>query len=237
MTVEVCSIDSHGKPPIIPGFDEAGTPPIQTIVNIHNKYSPCECYQMLLESATADIIIYSHDDVEIKDPGWLESTRSVFRLHEDTVAVGLGGAQALGRSNLYKRPYDLVNMARGGYMSNQVDAETHGQRVANANRVVVLDAFFMAIRREWLLHNQWGGWPVKHLTHHCLDLWLACEAARQRKETYMVGIECNHYGGSVSVSPAYTNAKWLQGGTTGEDHALPHRWLFNEYRDVLPLRL
>lgn len=204
------------------------------VFNHLNQYSPCQAYQMILDSAMADILVYVHDDVAIHDPKWLESVMITFE-NPQCVAVGLGGATSLGRPDLYRKPYNIWNMARGGYASNQEDAETHGERFTGVRRVAVLDAFFMAVRREFLVSV--GGWPVSHLTHHCLDLWLACEAHRAGKEIWMTGIKCNHYGGKSSTSPAYSNARWLQGGSLEADHEIPHRWLFDNYRDVLPLEV
>ena len=126
-------------------------------------------------------------------------------------------------------------MARSGYMSNQDDWEIHGKRETGTKRVAVLDAFLMAVRRDFLLSV--GGWPVKHLTHHCLDLWLACEAARAGKEIYMVGISALHSGGGTSTNAIYATAEWKQGGSLETDHQLPHRWLAETYRDVLPITL
>ena len=51
----------------------------------------------------------------------------------------------------------------------------------------------------------------------------------------MVGASCTHLGGRTSTSPEYKDAEWLQGGTLESDHLLPHKWIYEEYRDVLPL--
>ena len=201
--------------------------------NRDNHLSPCGAYQAMLESSdTAEVLLYVHDDVTVHEEGWLDRVLALMERPE-VVAVGFGGATLLGNPNLYKVPYQLPHMARGGYRSNQTDAETHGAREPGTSRVAVLDAFFMAVRRDFLLSV--GGWPVKHLTHHCLDLWLACEAARAGKETWQVGVSCTHHGGGSSVKGVYQEAEWLQGGSTAEDHVRPHKWLYENYRDVLPL--
>jgi hypothetical protein len=178
--------------------------------------------------------MYIHDDVEIFDEEWADMVMRPFDLKR-TVAVGLGGAVGLGNKDLYRKPYDIRNMARVGYGSNQVGAETHGIRVTQARKVAVLDAFFMAVDVGWL--KSIGGWPFKHLTHHCLDLWLACEAAKSRMDTWTVPVKCNHYGGGTSIKPAYSQAEWLQGGTLESDHATPHVWLYENYADVLPIEV
>jgi len=207
------------------------------IDNTGNYFAPCVAYEKLLRTSTPDIIIYIHDDVTIHDSNWLERVIDCFDVpmypSENTVAVGLGGATQLGNGNLYRKPYNIMNMARYGYASNQTDAEVHGARFTGVRKVAVLDAFFMAVRRDWLLSI--GGWPVRYLTHHCLDTWLACEAARAGKEIWMVGASCTHHGGGSSTKDTYRDAKWLQGGSRELDHRLPHKWIYENYGDVLPI--
>lgn len=233
--VDIWSVTCGG-----PGFNQpVNDYAIREWVNTNNRNTPCSCYQKILTEALShsppDILVYAHDDVSINDSDWLDRVLQPFQLRDDCVAVGLGGALSLGHPNLYKRPYRLSDMARGGYRSNQTDWQTHGEQEKGACRVAVLDAFFMAVRRDFLLKI--GGWPTKHLTHHGLDLWLACEAARHKKETWMVGVSCTHHGGGTSTKEVYREAKWLQGGSLERDHQQPHEWLYEAYRDVLPLRV
>ncbi len=202
--------------------------------NQDNNVSPCVAYQKLLETCAAGVILYCHDDITIHDADWLQRVMALFD-NPQCVAVGLGGATGLGHPDLYKRSYNIWNMARRGYRSNQADAETHGIRFSGSFRVAVLDAFFMAVRTDFLVSC--GGWPTGRLTHHCLDLWLACEAARAGKEIWMVGVSVLHSGGGTSTKPAYAEAKWLKGGSMQTDHTEPHRWLYDNYRDVLPIRI
>ncbi len=241
MTSRILTIQCGGKGLKIPNLKKLLASGVKEHVfdNRDNLSTPCDLYQMGTEF-DEDILIYTHDDLTIHDPDWHE--RLVGNLfsaptspHNQVVAAGFGGAIALGHPHLYKRPYALDDMARDGYMSNQRDAEVHGRRVPGIKRVAVLDAFIMAVRRDFLLSI--NGWPVNHLTHHCLDLWLACEAARAGKLIWMTGVDCTHHGGGSSIGKAYANAAWLQGGTLERDHTTPHRWLYDSYRDVLPIRV
>jgi len=52
-----------------------------------------------------------------------------------------------------------------------------------------------------------------------------------------VGAECYHAGGGSSIKATYHEAKWLQGGSVASDHELPHRWIYDEFRDVLPVEI
>jgi GT2 family glycosyltransferase len=194
----------EGPGPQLPTSDEY----VHLFDNSKNEFTPCEVYQELLEDLTgADVIIYLHDDVAIYDPKWVITLLDVFTQHPNCIAVGFGGATGLGSWNLHRQPYALRNMARSRYASNQTDAEVHGERFTGERRVAVLDAFCMAVRRDYLLDV--GGWPINHITHHCLDLWLACQAARDGREIWMTGVECNHYGGGSSTKGVYHGAKWL----------------------------
>lgn len=237
MKSEVVSVLCGGQGPRQSYFADADAciPLDNTYTNKINFATPCEAYQALLEHAEADILIYFHDDVTVHSADWRLRVENIFENRPDCVCVGFGGATQLGSNDLYKMPYYLSNMARQNYASNQTDWKTHGSQEKGDKRVVVVDAFFMAVHTDFL--RGIGGWPVDHLTHHCLDLWLACEAARAGKEVWMAGISCTHHGGGSSTKPIYQQAKWLQGGTLEMDHQLPHRWLFEEYRDVLPLKV
>jgi hypothetical protein len=233
VTYDILSVRCGGQ-----GFERPLVPleahGIVELDNTDNALTPCQAYQRLLEGSEVEICIWAHDDVTIHDPDWLDRVLEPFA-RPDCVTVGLGGALSLGHPDLYKRPYRLQDMARGGYRSNQTDWQTHGEQETGSCRVAVCDAFFLAVRRDWLLKI--GGWPVKHLSHHGLDLFLGCEAARHRKETWMVGVSCTHHGGGTSTKPIYRDAKWLQGGSLERDHQAPHEFLYSAYRDVLPFQV
>lgn len=229
MTSEIVSVLCGGPGLVIPN-------PIwfqNNFDNLNNQISPCAAYQKLLDSSESDVIIYVHDDVTIHDSDWHEHVMQCFTDRPECVTVGLGGALGLGNRDLYRKPYDIWNLARRSYMSNQTDWGTHGALLTETRRVAVLDAFFLAVRSDFI--RALGGWPVARLTHHCLDLWLACEAARAAKETWAVAVSCTHHGGGSSTTRSYTDAGWLQGGTLALDHQIPHRWIWDSYRDVLPL--
>jgi GT2 family glycosyltransferase len=225
--IQVASVICGGSGPNVPGCE------VLRIDNTLNQLTPCQAYQEALRFTTAEIICYAHDDLDVHDADWLERMQAVFDEHPDCVAVGLGGAVGLGTDDLYRKPYSLWNLARIGYASNQDDAETHGARFTGTRRVAVLEQFCMSIRTEWL--RKIGGWPISHLRHHMLDAFIACQAARDQKQLWQVGSSCHHAGGASSTKEIYARAHWLAGGTLAEDHEAPHRWIFDNYRDVLPL--
>lgn len=239
MTCDIFSAICGGDGPELPRvccdglcLGECMQPGLRRLMNRDNAKTPCQLYQQALTSSTADILIYVHDDVEIYDPAWLQRVLNLFE-NQNCAVVGLGGAPGLGHESLYKRPYTINQLARQGYVSNQTDYDIHGGLLEGDIRVAVVEQFFMAIRRSFLLKI--GGWPVEHLSHHGLDMFIACEAAKHGYDSFACGCRCLHKGGQSSTSEMYRNAKWLQGGNMIGDHQRPHRWLYDSYRQILPI--
>jgi hypothetical protein len=238
MTHEIVSVICGGDGPILPG-----NPKVRKIMNRKNRVSPCQAYQRALETTQAEILILVHADLEVHDPGWLERLLSPFTnqalingtWRDLVVGVGLGGAIGLANRDLYRKPFMVQNLARQGYRSNQTDWEVHGSRESGVARVAVLEQFALAVRTDWVRAR--GGFPVAKIQHHGIDMWLGCEAARDSKELWMVGASCTHYGGGTSTKGEYQHAKWLPPGGPDQEHLNAHRWIWDEYRDVLPLEI
>lgn len=190
--------------------------------------------QWALEDCGADILGILHDDLLIHERGWHLRVLNEFE-DESVMAVGFGGATELGHEDIYKLPYDYRQLARGGYRSNDVEAEAHGIRFSGAQNVAVLDSFALFIRRADI--NQVGGWPVAYLApSHCGDLWLGLTAARLGKRTRVVGVSCQHFsGGRGAAYPAWiAQTKWQSDENC---HRIAHRLVYDQFRDVLPLRI
>lgn len=241
-TIQVASVICGGPGPGLSGLSSPSSPgEVFRIDNTLNQLTPCRAYQEALNFTTAEILCMVHDDLDVHDEDWLDRISQVFAENPLCVGVGLGGAVGLGTDDLYRKPFNIWNLARQGYCSNQTDWETHGTRETGIKRVVVLEQFCMAVRVGWLRRARFAqleyGWPVSRLTHHGMDMWLACEAVRDGKQLFMVGAACHHHGGKSSTGAVYKNASWLSGGSLEQDHRVPHRWLWEEYRDVLPLRI
>jgi GT2 family glycosyltransferase len=181
-----------------------------------------------------DILIYIHDDVSIYDSNWLE--RVCLELMDPKVAiVGLGGATGIGVPDIYKQPYRIQQLIRSDYRSNQRGWEVHGLQETGERRVAVVDGFFMAIKGEFL--REIGGWSWIESNFHCYDLAMCLEAYRRGWEVRTCGVDCDHHGGGTSTRKEYAEFCAAHATTIEEDHARPHRWLYDRYRDLLPLRV
>jgi GT2 family glycosyltransferase len=194
-----------------------------------------QAYQKLWEKHQDEsALIYMHDDVTIKDANWLE--RVCLELMDPKVAiVGMGGAGGIGVEDIYKVPYAIEQLIRVGYASNQVGWEIHGDNEKEERRVAVVDGFFMAIKGAFL--KEIGGWSWMQSNFHCYDTAMCLEAYRRGWEVRIAGVKCEHHGGGTSTKAEYIEFCKERGTTVEEDHQLPHRWLYDRYRDLLPFRV
>lgn len=205
------------------------------LFNFDLKYSLIEAYDSLLHSfGDEDILIYLHDDVEVYEPLWGERITAEFA-DPKVVIVGMGGATGIGVNDIYKVPYDITQLQRINYHSNQRDAEIHGQRFTGSMDVAVVDGFCMAVRVEWL--KRIGGWKTIKTNFHLYDEWLCLLAIRAELKVRMVGIDCLHKGGGASTKQPYMD--WcLNHATTPErEHSEPHVRFYEEFRDLMPYRI
>ncbi len=207
-------------------------------------------------AAPGDIIACLHDDVEILEQDWDRKVLEHFDLHPATCLAGFFGATGLGAADIYKTPYDPMQLARMDCWSNMDDAEAHGQRTSLPKRVVCLDGFsqimsvdFAKFALQWLDNSG--------ITHHFYDGILGCLAARWARqaqwltdddavpsgvrggEVWMIPIRCHHAGGQTAVGdPGYQ--AWAKAKTEKGDQGFweeAHRIGYECFRDVLPLRL
>lgn len=181
-----------------------------------------------------DVIGYLHSDLEIHEKGWDERVLREFE-DESVGVVGFGGALRHGRPDIYKVPYEPAQLARDGYRSNVTDAEDHGERFEGSCGVAVLDGFALFVRPELL--EKAGGWPVDHLVFHCYDYWICLIAHRFGRRVRLAGVKCTHHGGRTSTRDEY-QGKLRDMGTSDQGvHEEAHRWIYGEFRDVLPVEV
>lgn len=181
-------------------------------------------YQRLYEVTTADVLMFMHDDVIVREKGWDE--RVLREFDDPTVGVvGFGGAKWHGVPDLYKVPYKLQNLRRGDYLSNVDDAEVHGSRFTDSTEVAVLDGYAIAVRRSLL--DRIGGWRSFRCDFFCYDYSICAAARRCGYSIRVVGVRCHHRGGGTSVSG-------VNGITSQEAYDESHRWFYHEFKDVMP---
>ncbi len=200
-------------------------------------------YQMTRK--TDDLVLYMHDDVTVHPDSFLLPTQHGQLLWRDRLEaefadkrvaiVGFGGAMGIGTDDIYKAPYRIQQLIRHDYYSNQTDWEIHGKRETGSRQVAVVDGFAMAVRTKFL--DEIGGWSWMKTNFHCYDTAMCLMAARRGWRVRMVGVAACHHGGGTSITPEYLSFCRERGTTAEREHYEPHRWEYDEFRDVLPLRV
>jgi GT2 family glycosyltransferase len=181
-----------------------------------------ESYQTAFDESEADILGYVHDDVTVHDPLWYGRVMQEF--NDPSVGlVGFCGALRLGHHDIYRIPYDPMQLARYEVMSNMTDAESHGERFKGSCDVSTLDGFALFVRRSALLDC--GGWPVETPVNYWMyDNYLAALMKRHGYRTRLVGVSCSHLGGATKGS-----------GRSREEWVTAHWYFYDELKDVLPM--
>lgn len=202
----------------------------------------------------AGIIACLHDDLEIQDPQWVSRVQRHFERYPRCGLAGFGGAIGLGSDDLYKKPYDPMQLARIGFRSNLADAEVHGARSHFAERVACLDGFSQIGHRKFFLgepgpearakrvcsqDRPWTYFEQHGIVHHLYDSLLGAYAARLEWETWYLPIACRHFGGRTAVGDQ-GYAEWAKAKIPGGDHGFwiqSHKRGYELFKDVLPLRV
>lgn len=185
-------------------------------------------------AASDDVILYIHDDAFLKGAGWDTTTSTFFETHPECVLAGYSGAPGLGVDGLYSRSYDMMDLVRVGFVSNLPNAEAHGVRGHEPRRIVLTDGYSMALRRSFL--DTLGGWKWWPYADHNYEVGIGCEVARARKEAWYLPVETDHLSGWSALSAQGQEMYNRHGGQIALQERSA-RYLYDHYRDVLPLRV
>lgn len=176
-----------------------------------------------------NILAFLHDDLILRVGSWVLRVTAEFD-DPKVGLVGFGGGTAHGTPNIYHASYDYRQLARDGYASNVDDAEVHGKRFTGSRDVAVLDGYSLIVRREVL--EKAGGWPVDKLDYIGYDYYICCMARRLGYRIRQVGVRCHHLGGMT-----YVAQKVGERPDAHERYQAAHRYIYDEFRDVLPYRV
>ena len=186
----------------------------------------------------ADVIACLHDDVEIRKQGWDQEILYHFKENPLCGLAGFSGADGLGAGDIYRTPYDPMQLARQGFFSNMVDAEKHGRRETAKRRSACADGFSLIGRRDFMVgaYNEFHKWGV---IHHAFDSWLGMIAYRDGFECWFLPVSCHHAGGFTAVGSAQY-AAWIKQKYENGDQGVwerAHRAFYEAGRGILPYKV
>lgn len=194
---------------------------------------------------TPKVIVALHDDVEVYEDGWDAKVLAAFASKQNLGLAGFSGAAGLGADDIYRTEYSPMQLARQGFVSNLRDAEAHGRRSEVVEASVCCDGFSLIGRASWWLHGTsprgkqlrpWHAMRDAGVLHHAYDSAMGAWAARAGYNCEYLPVACHHAGGRTAVANQQYG-EWAAGqGGDGAFWEYAHRWAYDEFRDVLPLR-
>lgn len=188
-----------------------------------------------------DIIAFLHDDLYIHEVGWDTKVLQAFAEHPKVGLIGFGGSTQLGGDEIYKVPYEIHQLGRRDFWSNMRGAEVHGKRTTTAMPIVYTDGFSMIVRRSLLDKIDGWSWLPSESVAYAYDYGLACQVRRHGWEALLLPLDVEHgdakgMGGITRESEMHVKMAEKYGG--GDHvHETVHRFIYDTFRDVLPLRL
>ena len=186
----------------------------------------------------ADLIACFHDDLEILQQDWDKEVQTLFRLNQDAILAGFGGATGLGTEDIYQTPYNPMHLARQNFYSNLIDAESHGMRSTEFIQCACFDGFSQ-IGRAKFIHDAYTYLLSLGITHHAYDSAIGALAYRDGGEAWLVPIRCQHYGGMTAVGSSQYQ-EWAKQQNAKGDQGFweeSHRIVYEELREILPIRI
>lgn len=186
------------------------------------------------------VVAYMHDDVFIHEDGWNIRLARAFTDSVDVVLAGFCGSPGLGMDRIYVDEYQYWQLQRAENWCNLTNAESYGPRVTDEREVVFVDGMAMALRSSFLDKiGGWSWWP-ETFVHHSYDYALSCMVRRHGGRCRLVPVGCQHGteggGGGTAGLPIFRRLADQHGGEEAI-HRAGHRWVYDNFRDVLPLRL
>lgn len=169
--------------------------------------------------AKGDVLALLHNDLMTQEQGWDQELLNFFAAHTEAGVVGFHGARGVGAPDIYRTPYQLIQLARWDTFSNMVDAENHGARVQEPRRAAVLDGMGLCCRRDDYL--AWGGMDENLGPHHLYDLDLCLRALHAGRMNYMLPIRVKHLGGQTATQGRYND--WARSVGYAEGDSTVHR--------------
>ncbi len=180
---------------------------------------------------TSDVVAILHNDLMVREPGWDTALMEFFDQHPEAGVVGFAGAKKLGRDDIYRRPYELTQLARADVWTSLEDWEAHGRQATEPVSVAVLDGLAICLRMD--LWRALGGFDRELGPHHLYDIHLSLRALELGFKNYVIPVRCRHLSGQTANADRY-QAKF---GPDSEVHRIAHERFYARYQGRLPVRV
>lgn len=145
ISVVICNVDPAKLAAVTASYAERMADEPYEIVAIHDARSLCEGYNRGLARAAGDLIVFSHDDVEILTP----DLGGTLRRHlADWDVVGVAGTTRLSGMGWATAGIEYACGAVAGGTDGDYELQLMGAPARVAGGIVALDGVFFAARRD-----------------------------------------------------------------------------------------
>jgi len=187
------------------------------------------------KNSSGEIILFMHNDLMIYEKDFDIKLKKAFEKNKELGAIGAFGAKRIGDDNIYKVPYKMSQLARGGNISNaRMDKEIHGFRNLKNEfeNVAVFDGMFMCIKRELL--DKVGGFDPITETFHNYDNLICIKSLENGYENIVISLDVDHLGGRTTVIENWSEKF---GKDKTQVHIDAHPPLWNYGKGKLPIMI
>lgn len=203
VSVVICSIDP-------PSFERAsrsyrrllaGIP--HEIVGVHDAKSLCEGNNRGARRARGDLLLFSHDDVEIMGEDFAARLLATFGSAD---LIGIAGTSRLSRARWITHGHPYIHGQHGIPRDDRVDVQVYSSGAPVAHGIEALDGVLLATRREL-----WEAHPFDEETFRDWHLYDIDFSYTAHHAGHRVAVRCDlpliHYRRPQSVSAEYL-ARW-----------------------------
>lgn len=181
--------------------------------------------------ATGDVVAILHNDLML-GPGWDMTVIEFFDSHPEAGLVGFAGAKQLGRADIYRSPYELVQLARADVWTSLTDWQPHGRQATEPVEVAVLDGLAVCVRPS--LWRLLGGFDTGIGVHHMIDQDLALRALEAGFHNYVIPISSAVHLNGQTANAARYQTKF---GPDAETHRKAHENFYRKWYGKLPVKV
>ena len=184
-------------------------------------------------------IFYSHNDVEMVEPGWdVKMSHVLQELCWSPMkpgVCGMFGARGIGTPDIYKVPYHFTQLMRWECTTVESMAGAGGEKIqSHHKRVMVLDGFSLIVRRSMLRDKDVVFDHENYPPHHCYDLDICLMSHFAGYTNHVIDVDCIHHGGVTS-----TRERWAEDMDTTDlkTHRAAHEVMYKKYLNKLPVHV
>lgn len=193
-----------------------------------------DAINQIWKATDCEYIFLTHNDVLILEHDWDTKVRTIFENLPETGIVGCYGSKMLGTADIYKTPYRLNQLARGGNVSgSSMDKSVHGFRgmATPYENVATFDGFAMIVKKE--IFDKICGLSTDILEiHHMYDQYICTESLKLGYENIVIPLNFFHKGGQTDTSQDWSKET---GKSKQQVHEDAHPKFYNHYKGVLPI--